>query len=268
MICLRQAEGENLQLSSPPERIVSLVPSITENLILFGKKPVGRTSFCIYPKEEVRRVRVIGGTKTPKLSRIVELNPDLVIANKEENRREDIESLQKQGIPVWVTYVARVKEALSLMETLEELCDRREISRPLLQSCREKVNQIVCQKPPKKVSVLTLIWKNPWMSVGQETYIHDMIETAGGKNVILKRSSRYPELEEKELLALCPDVVILPSEPYAFGPEDQRELSAGFKSVGKLSRIELFSGEDLSWYGPRLAEGLEKLSSLFCRVLQ
>ena len=115
MIQLSQALGGELSLSEKPRRIVSLVPSITENLILFGKKPVGRTSFCVEPASDVKDIPVVGGTKTPRISKILSLQPDLVIANQEENTKAHVDEIVSHNIPVWVTFQKSVHDLIPLM---------------------------------------------------------------------------------------------------------------------------------------------------------
>ncbi len=263
MIHLLQAySGEAVSLRSIPERVVSLVPSITENLILFGKKPVGRTSFCIHPKDEVRGIPVVGGTKTLKMSKILELNPDLVIANKEENLKEDVEFLVKEGVSVWVTYPTKVQDVIPLMESLEGLCGTCEKTSTTIQDCKKTMERLIHKENKKKPRVVALIWKNPWMAAGKDTYIDNMLTFAGGQNPVKEEKGRYPVLTQEEILALSPDLILLPSEPYAFKESDKVEWFERLAASNHQGEVELFCGEDLSWYGPRVKRGLETLEKL------
>jgi ABC-type Fe3+-hydroxamate transport system substrate-binding protein len=182
MISLTQFDGGKLHLSEKPERIVSLVPSITENLILFGKTPAARTSFCIEPKEVVKSIPVIGGTKTPRVSKIISMKPDLVIANQEENIKEHVEEIQQAGIPVWVNFPNTVRDLLPLMKELVMLCENDVQAKPWI----EQTENLLSRQPSVKRSpkVITLIWKDPWMAVGQDTYTSDLLKFCGMQNPV------------------------------------------------------------------------------------
>ena len=151
-------------LEAIPRKIVSLVPSVTENLIQFGRAPIGRTSFCIEPREEVGSIPVVGGTKTPNIARIRSLSPDLVIANREENRREDVLEIVSMGIPVWVTYPITIDETLSMMESLAELCGGTPTARGLLSSIRVFLDGLPPASRFEPFRFLVPIWNDPWMA--------------------------------------------------------------------------------------------------------
>ena len=263
MITLRQFDGGSLVLDQVPQRVVSLVPSITENLILFGLHPAGRTSFCIEPGKDVAAIPVVGGTKTPKLSGIVKLSPDLVIANKEENRKEDIAALEKEGLNVWVTYPVTLKESIVLMEEIAKICGDKSKAIQILSSCRNTLQETANLRGANSKRALALIWKEPWMAVGDETYAHDMIRVAGGINVGALKEGRYPKMTQSEILEARPEVLLLPSEPYAFERKDQAYWTTECSRTGLNTRVELISGEDFSWFGPRLVSGLHRLREVF-----
>jgi ABC-type Fe3+-hydroxamate transport system substrate-binding protein len=243
-------------VASKPQRIVSLVPSITENLILFGCTPVGRTSFCIEPKNEVKSVPVVGGTKTPRIKKIKELKPDLVIANKEENRKEDIEALQEAGLNVWVTYPVTVKASLDLMRELRDLCPDKKVADEIIDRCKSEFDKFKNQKYPQRSKVVTFIWKDPWMVAGGDTYMDDLTKVVGGENPF-KNKGRYPAVTEQEVVDSQPDLVLLPSEPYEFKDPDQK-----FWKDRLRARVEFFSGEDLCWFGPRISRALPSLARI------
>jgi len=248
--------------SKAAKRIVSIVPSITEALIEFGQMPVGRTSFCIEPREKVGGIQVVGGTKTPKIDRILALQPDLVIANQEENRKEDVEALRRAGVKVWVTYPVSVLDVAPFLRELAVLCPDSSRAVSAIAECEEAVHIVSSGRLRNARWVAVLIWKNPWMAIGGRTYSGDMIEKAGGLNVFRDRESRYPEVSEEEILAEKPDLLLLPSEPYKFEETDRKEWIAKFQRTGLRTKVSLFSGEDLSWFGPRMARGLRELSQV------
>ena len=263
MITLQQYDGRALYLNEAPQKIVSLVPSITESLILFGKKPVGRTSFCIHPSYEVKTIPVIGGTKTPKISKILELSPDLIIANKEENRSEDVLFLQQSGISVWTTYPTKIAHVIPWMKELVSICGNSDISRSILMECEQFVTQVNVKMNTYCPRVIPLIWKNPWMGVGEDTYINDLVSVAGGINPVAQKAGRYPILTEEEIFELQPEVLLLPSEPYAFNSEDR---SYWRNRLGLKCKVEFFVGEDLSWFGPRVVQGLKSLEEMLKQI--
>lgn len=248
MVLLTQCTGEVLELASKPQNIISLVPSITENLILFGKLPAARTSFCIEPADIVKGIPVIGGTKTPRVSKIISMKPDLVIANQEENIKEHIEEIRAAGIPVWVTFPMKVYEMPRLMMELSSLCEDEELFSPWI-TMSEKLltREYKWEKTPK---IATLIWKKPWMAVGHDTYTSDLIHFCGAKNPIF---GRYPEISVELIEQVKPDILLLPTEPYAFEKED-------FVFWQKhVPQVIGFSGEDLLWSGTRWISAVSQL---------
>ncbi len=247
MITLSQCFGGELVLPTKPKNIISLVPSITENLILFGKTPMARTSFCIEPKEKVKNIPVIGGTKTPRVSKIIAMKPDLVIANQEENIKEHIEEIQAAGIPVWITFPKNIPDLIPLMKQLGSLCEDETES----QICIDRLRKLLQQKFQWKrtVKVITLIWKNPWMAAGHDTYPSHLLSFCGMENPI---EGRYPQLTEDEIRKHKLDLILLPTEPYEFTQTDVEEWQKTAASV-------LFCGEDLLWSGPRVFKAVESL---------
>lgn len=248
MISLTQYDGSVLELASKPKNIVSLVPSITENLILFGKTPVARTSFCIEPKEKVKSIPVIGGTKTPRVKKIIEMKPDLVIANQEENIKAHIEEIQAAGIPVWVDFPTKVNHLPRLMNELAELCDDSSIADKWIGKTEQLLKQTFKWKKTPKIA--TLIWKDPWMAVGQDTYTSDLIRFCGGINPI---AGRYPEVLVEQIRNLKVDILLLPTEPYEFEPSD----IVFWKE--HVPHVFSFNGENLLWSGTRFLDAVESL---------
>lgn len=237
-----------------PVRIVSLVPSLTEFVCWLGRgeRLVGRTRFCVEPAAEVADIPVIGGTKNPDVARIRSLAPDLVIANKEENRREDVEAIRAAGWDVLVTDPNTLPEARAMLLELGARLDARERALQLDGEI-EAALAAIPERPPKRVAVA--VWKQPFMALGAATYGHDLIERAGGVNVAADLS-RYPELSLAELAARGPELILLPDEPYAFKEADRA-------AFGHIAPAVVVDGRLLWWYGPRIPEALRTLSALF-----
>jgi ABC-type Fe3+-hydroxamate transport system substrate-binding protein len=253
--------GRTVHLPQSPSRLVSLVPSLTELLFALGAGPrvLGVTRFCVSPPE-ARRIPRVGGTKNPDLAAIHSLSPDLVLANAEENRREDVERLAAAGIAVYVTFPTTVQAGIALARQLggvlgltaagAAIADRLEAARAMAAAAR----------PAVAPRVFCPIWKRPWMSFNRETFAHDMLEHAGGTNVCAQHTARYPVVDPRELCADPPAVVLLPSEPYRFSRRDLGDVQALFDGVaGPLPAARFIDGRALTWYGPRIDWGLEQL---------
>lgn len=262
--------GFTVALKRPPERIVSLVPSWTETLFAMElrRQMVGVTRFCTEPAEAVANLPKVGGTKNPDLRAIVGLAPALVIANAEENRREDIEDLRRHEIAVYVTFPKTVAGAVESI-----LGIGRAVGRPAQADLIAR--EVVCTVSgieavlgvwsKLRLRVLCPIWKNPWMVFNADTYAHDVLRMLGFANVFAAAGERYPRTSLDEALKRKPDLVLLPDEPYRFGPADVDELKAALPPA--LSRrVLLISGRDLHWYGVRMVEGFARLASLLGRV--
>lgn len=248
-----------------PQRIVSLVPSLTEALFALGlgARVVGVTEWCVHPAEGVARLPKVGGTKQPDLPAILALAPDLVIANREENRRRDVERLEAAGIHVWLTYPRTVAEGAALLAELAELGATPEARRRVVGPVLAALAEAVAARPAAGVGVVCPIWRDPWMVVGADTYAHDLLVQCGGRNVFEARSGRrYPLVTLDEIVAAAPEVVLLPDEPYAFGASDAAELRRLPIPAAHQGRIHLIDGTWVSWYGPRIARALPALRHL------
>ena len=249
---------------SAARRIVSLVPSLTEALFALGlgARVVGVTDWCVHPKQGVDALPKVGGTKNPSLARIVELAPDLVLANREENRRRDVESLAAQGFDVWVTYPRSVEEAVALLRELADLGAPAAAAKRVL-SPIERALADAARRDEPRTRVFCPIWKDPWMAVGGDTYADDLLRVCGGINVFAARSERrYPIVTPAEIEAAAPEVILLPDEPYAFGPRDLSELAGLALPAARAGRIHLIDGTLISWYGPRIANAIEGVGAL------
>lgn len=235
--------GRTVRIPKLPKRIVSLVPSQTELLfdLGLGERIVGITKFCVHPEEWFRTKKRVSGTKQLHFDAIRELTPDLIIANKEENNREDIEALEKD-FPVWVSDVNDLESALDMIQSVAEITDS-DASR-----LTRKIETGFAELKPLFSSkrVLYLIWKNPFMAAGSDTFINDMLQRCGFKNAISE--SRYPELTEQQMVGMKPDVILLSSEPFPFQEKHINQLQVLLPN----STIKLVDGEMFSWYGSRL----------------
>ncbi len=264
---LVDASGAALELLRPPRRIVSLVPSTTETLCALGLADAlaGVTVYCREPADVVRSKTRVGGEKDPDLGAIRRLAPDLVIANVEENRREDVEALRASGLAVWVTYPRTVADGVRMIRELGEVTGTAPRAAEIaggLQALLDEVAATTAGRPP--APVFYAIWREPWMTVGPDTYVHDMLRLCGGANVFAHRGERYPTVTLAEIAARRPAVILLPDEPYRFRRVHRADFApyAGVPAV-RDSRIHLVDGKPFSWHGPRIADALRTLPPLF-----
>ena len=230
-------------------RVVSLVPSLTESVAVTAPGLlVGATDWCSHPADlDVERVR---GTKNPDVDRVVALRPDLVLANAEENRAQDLEALRAAGLAVWVTYPTTVPEALDSLGRMLTAC---RLEQPAWLAAAVAAWAEPWTGPRRRA--LVPIWRRPWMAVGSGTFTGDLLARLGVDNVLAEHPERYPKVD---LAGLPPyDLVVLPDEPYAFSPTDGPECFTAPSAC--------VSGRHLTWYGPSLAEArdvlLEQLGS-------
>ncbi len=239
--------GREIQVSFPPQKIISLVPSQTELLfdLNLNEKISALTKFCIHPKELVVNKEKVGGTKTLNLDKIGALKPELIIANKEENTQAEIEDLASK-FPVWVSDIQNLNDALDMIQRVGAITDTEGKALQISDSIRKLFRDLKPLHPPLRAAYL--IWRKPYMSVNRHTFIHDMLERAGFINVCAAATERYPEISETALAELNPDVLLLSSEPYPFGEKDIQELGR----ILPVCQIALVDGELFSWYGSRL----------------
>jgi ABC-type Fe3+-hydroxamate transport system substrate-binding protein len=240
---------------------VSLVPSQTETLFALGagERVVGVTEYCVHPADALAGVARVGGTKTPDLERIGALRPDLVLANREENRRLDVERLEAAGLRVFVTYARNVDDAVAEIALLGQLTGR---TAEAARVCVEIAGARAALPERAPVRVVALIWKHPYMAVGPDCFASDLLRVCGGHNAVPAGRRRYPQLDARALAALAPEVILLPTEPYAFGAEDIPELLALDCPAARSRRVHVVEGELLTWYGPRIARAIETFGAL------
>ncbi|MBK9507771.1 MAG: ABC transporter substrate-binding protein [Bacteroidetes bacterium] len=246
------------------KRIVSLVPSITELLVDLGLETaiVGVTKFCVHPKHLRKNTTIIGGTKNLRLEVIRQLQPDLILANKEENVREQVEALAAE-FKVYTSDISNFDDALSMIKTVGELTDRLPEAEALITQINQAKSRFEAVKPnnSKHYRTLYLIWQKPWMSVGGDTYISNMMQIAGFENVCRDRQ-RYPELSDAVIQSLAPEVILLSSEPFPF---TEKHIS-GLQKLLPEAAILLADGEMFSWYGSRLLQAFDYFTSLRLRI--
>jgi ABC-type Fe3+-hydroxamate transport system substrate-binding protein len=245
-----------VELSPTPLRIVSLVPSQTELLYDLGlnEEVVGITKFCIHPNEWFKTKTRVGGTKQVNHQKIDALEPDLIIGNKEENSKDDIEILM-QKYPVWMSDINTFKDALHMIESIANITQSIEKGRQLIEKIKHEF-ELLKQVSSSKKRVAYLIWNKPMMVAGKDTFINEMLQICGFENVFfealhfneLKESYRYPQINEYELKAAQPQLILLSSEPFPF----KEKHIAHFKSICPNADIKIVDGEMFSWYGSRL----------------
>ncbi|MFT7428497.1 MAG: iron complex transport system substrate-binding protein [Nonlabens sp.] len=260
--------GRMISLDQLPERIISLVPSQTELLIDLGLEDrlVGVTRYCIHPAGLIDKKKVIGGTKKIVESRILELQPDLIICNREENTPA-IVSFCDHIAPTYVSDIDNLEQALEMIADLGELTGAKFKAKSLIRNISSSFKTL--KKPEVKHKALYLIWKKPYMSVGKGTFINDMLEKAGFINAA-QGFVRYPELDVEAMIKLQPEAVFLSSEPYPFTVDDFAELKLAFLTAPSqdpikpnvIPEFKVVDGELFSWYGSRLLKTPEYLQSL------
>jgi ABC-type Fe3+-hydroxamate transport system substrate-binding protein len=235
-------------------RVVSLVPSLTELVAALGvaDRVVGVTRYCV--RGAPPHAAVVGGTKNPEVDAVVALRPDLVLANSEENRPEDLDALRGMGAHVLETYPRTVRDVRTLLTDVADAVGAD--ATPLRVRLDDALAEAAARRPATPVAALTLIWRKPWRGVGPDTFIDDLLRVCGFANVLAGFDQRYPRLEEGLLLG--PQVVLLPTEPYAFGEDD---LPAVRALAGDVA-ARFVDGELLTWHGARTADALDAFSAL------
>jgi len=253
IIRVRDDLGTVVKRPAIVRRVVSLVPSLTEAIALTREESiVAATDWCTHPEGlDVMRIR---GTKNPHCSRIVDLSPDLVIANMEENRKIDIERLRKAGVSVWVTRIESVAEAFASMRRMfvQGLGWNSPSWLDMAQDSWDKPTDAT------NISIAVPIWRDPWMVVGRETFAGDMLTSLGFNNAFEHSEERYPKVPIESINVAGIDLVLLPDEPYRFSESDGPEAFT-------IPRVELVSGRLLTWYGPSLIQARDTLMDVIAR---
>jgi endonuclease-3 len=248
---LERANAPAGALGAGPMRIISLVPSVTELLVQWGlaARLAGRTSFCVEPKWIRASVPAVGGTKNPDLQRIIALRPDLVVMEQDENTLQAAEALRAAGLPLLVLRIRSLKDCLAAFRQLGAA-----VGQPVLGEARAAaLKALLKPRRGKGPRTLTLIWKDPWMSAGPDTYVSDLVRQSGMTPI---GPERYPTLSDPELDALDPQVLLLPDEPYRFTARHQAELQRRFPRC----QVRRLDGRFLTWYLSRTEQGLAALN--------
>jgi ABC-type Fe3+-hydroxamate transport system substrate-binding protein len=277
-----------------PQRVVSLVPSLTESLfeLGFGHAVVGITDYCIHPAEALADLPRLGGTKDPRIDDILQLKPDLVLANREENGRQAIESLQAAGLRLWISFPKTVAESLNDLLRLASLfLSPHAILK--VRTLERGWEWTQASAPPNPQRFFCPIWYAQtqegmpwWMTFNHQTYTHDLLTHLGGENVFAyrerrypleadlglekaqepgERDTRYPRVTLEEIRAANPELILLPSEPYEFTEADRLDLCkllAGTPAV-ENDRVHLVDGSLITWHGTRLAQAMRELPRFF-----
>lgn len=291
-IRLRDDRKRLLQWPAPPARVVSLVPSDTYSIIKLGAKDrlVGRTRYCVAPEGEVDPIPTVGGTKDADIDRIIELAPDAVIANQEENSERDIERLEAAGLRVLVSFPKRVAEGVAHLARLAVLLRLDRAKGPakdlVAWAYRAHTEAEARRRSRPPVRVFAPIWMSPLMTINGETFISDTLDLAGAHNVFTDRirryplaadlgkaeplpperveghDTRYPRVTLAEVEALQPELVLLSDEPHPFTEADADVFRALDIPAAKRGMVVFCDGKDLMWYGARSLEGLARLTAL------
>ena len=253
MIRVTDQMGRAFLINEHPKKIISLVPSQTELLYSLGleEEVIGITKFCIHPSAWFTSKTRIGGTKNANIPLIKSLGPDLIIANKEENTRNQIEDLEKIA-PVWVSDIADLQQAKEMILQIGQMTGKMAAATELVANIDQRFwdlsNSLAAQnKQPLKTAYL--IWNNPYMAAGSDTFIHQLLKAAGCKNVF-ENTPRYPSTSVDDLIEKQTELVLLSSEPYPFKDSHIKKLQQAMPTA----KILLVDGEYFSWYGSRLLQ--------------
>lgn len=297
--------------SHPPQRVVSLVPSLTESMfdLGLGATIVGITDYCIHPADKLTGLPRLGGPKNPRLGEVLGLRPDLVLANQEENTRQAVEALQAAGVPVWVSFPQTVRQSLDLLWSLADVFHSPQAA-VRLQTLEHAVQWAAeAARAERRQRYFCPIWYDHtgdgqpwWMTFNRFTYCHDLLDLLGGENIFAQRErryplsadlgkvaespsgapsghvihsrssetlpdrdTRYPRVTLDEIRQADPELILLPDEPYVFGPAEQAELEALLPDCAavRLGRVYIVDGSLVTWQGTRLGKALSTLLPLF-----
>ncbi|UOE52340.1 helical backbone metal receptor [Mucilaginibacter sp. SMC90] len=261
MPVFRDQLNRSVTLSGVPKRIISIVPSQTELLFYLGlnAEVIGITKFCIYPAEKFTSVTKVGGTKQLDIDKIRWLKPDLIIANKEENDRQQVEELMS-FCPVWISDIFDLNSALQMIIGIGDVTDRIQQAKALCAVINSRFDDI--SLPLATLNVAYFIWRKPYMLAGRKTFIDHMLQICGLNNIV--ETERYPEIDVAALNLINPDIVFLSSEPYPFAQKHIEE----FGMLLPKAKIVLVNGEMFSWYGSRLLYAPEYFEQLMKEVMK
>ena len=249
--------GHTIVLKDKPKRIISIVPSQSELLWDLGlrKDLVGITKFCIHPDEMYRTIERVGGTKKLDIKKIRALKPDLIIGNKEENEKEQIEELRKE-FPVWMSNIYDLNDAYEMISALGGITEKQTAAEKLIKTIKDNFSKLD-NSGFKGKKVTYFIWYDPYMAAAKDTFINHIMEKLGMTNAF-SYLSRYPEVNASQIKGAAPDLILLSSEPFPFKEKHMAEL----KHICPNAEVILVDGEMFSWYGSRLQYAPGYFSSL------
>ncbi len=256
--------GRLVALRRPPDRLVSLVPSVTELVCRLGAadRLVAVTRYCTHPAAVVAKRPKVGGTKTPRCDQIIALTPDVVLFSSEENRREDFTTLVRAGLPIFVTFARSVRDAARSIERLAALLKLERRGATLAREINQSRDE-VSAAASRRLRVFCPIWRNPWMTFNGDTFAHDLLRCAGGANVCADAADRYPAIDLRDVAASKPEVILLPDEPYRFSERHLKSLRPLVQTPAwEHKRVYLVDGKALFWYGPRTPAALHYVHGL------
>jgi iron complex transport system substrate-binding protein len=292
-VSILDSESIMSAITEPPQRVISLVPSITESLYAFGlgEDVVGVTDFCPQHPDERRQPDRLGGTKSPDVDAIIDMKPDLVIANQEENSREAVSTLVENSIALWLTFPKTVDEAIGDLWIMARLFHKERECTPRITTLERSLEWTrIASSDRPGVRFFCPIWKGEkpdwWMTFNQYTYANDLLTCCGGENVfaererrypleadlglepaveVLDRDTRYPRVSVAEVVSAVPELILLPSEPHAFDQRDREQICESLSGTPAVAanEIHFLDGRLIAWHGIRMAEALEILPALF-----
>jgi ABC-type Fe3+-hydroxamate transport system substrate-binding protein len=283
-----------LEFSGPPKRVVSLVPSDTLNVAALGCESalVGKTDYCELPADVVAALPSVGGTKNPRVEDIVRLEPDLVLANQEENTRGDLEALAQRGVRVYVAFPKRVADGLAHLAKLARIfgVDREPAVRALFRRAyAEHGDALQARAGAPPLRTFCPIWMHPLMTIHGDTFISDMLDLCGACNVfsdrprryplaadlgraapyppekVAERDVRYPRVTLDEVTDRAPELVLLPDEPHPFTEQDADVFRALAIPAADRGAVVRTGGKDLCWYGARSIDGIARVRAIVAR---
>ncbi len=251
--------GREITLLDIPERVISLVPSITHTLfeIGCGDKVVGRTDFCNKP-EGVNKIKSVGQPKKIDIDRIISLTPDLIIADRDENSKKDIETLIQNGFKVYVTFIKNIYDITLFLKELGKIF-KSEKSHEIGRKIEDEIKKL---NPSRKIATFTPIWRNPYMTFNEKTFSDDLLSKCGFENVFKKNKKRYFKLYEEDILKKDFELLLLPSEPYNFHEIEPLEIIEDLKLSPDV-KIAYIPGEWVAWYGAITLESIRELKKLY-----
>ncbi len=291
---IRDDMGRDVSLLRPPRRVVSLVPSETASVFALGAgdRLVGRTHYCVEPAGDVEHIPIVGGTKDADVSAVVDLRPDLVLANQEENARPALEELVRLGHTVFVSFPRRVDDGVAHLARLARLlaAPRDDSARGAIRRGYDAVAAARAQRESPPVRAFVPIWLDPLMTASGDTYLSDVLALAGADNVFSDRErryplaadlarrspipadrlgdrdTRYPRITLEEVEARAPELVLLPDEPYAFSEADAERFRSLDIPAARAGAIAFCEGKDLMWPGSRASAGIPRIRDIVRRA--